>query len=264
MDIFTYKSKITSEHRFDVRLNFFITFLFTVFSLLAKKLVSMCILFLLTFVYILLVYSLYQKYSCKDVLSIIKKVLKFSIPIYFLGFFSLLFNSFLFNGMSFQFSQSGFMTGLFYSSRLIMLAWISIFLLIDIKLHEFLNMFISFIRPISKFGINLDSVYMIVSLSLRLIPDCIDEFNDVKNAQMCRGASFNNVRLSILINSYISCLMPVIIRMFNKSLNLEQVLDARCFGIYPRQYEKLERINRFQLCSTFLFLIICIFIIIFI
>lgn len=90
------------------------------------------------------------------------------------------------------------------------------------------------LKPLSKFGLDVDGFSMMVSIALRFIPITMEELDRIRTAQLIRsGATARRTVLSEL-KSWFSVLVPLVVSLFRRSEELARALSDRAFGAAPR------------------------------
>ncbi len=90
--------------------------------------------------------------------------------------------------------------------------------------------------PLRAIKVPVDDIAMVFSIALRFIPLIIAEYEQVKDAQWSRGASFDEGGLMKRLRAHVAILMPLVVGLFRRADRLAMAMEARCYGM-----EKSER-----------------------
>lgn len=86
------------------------------------------------------------------------------------------------------------------------------------------------LMPLSKIGIPVHAIAMMMSIALRFIPILIEETDKIMRAQMARGADFENGNLMKKVKSMIPLLVPLFVSAFRRADDLAMAMEARCYN----------------------------------
>lgn len=116
------------------------------------------------------------------------------------------------------------------------------------------------ILPLQYIGVNVYEVSMILSISISFIPILYEEAEQLRKAQMARGANVNNKSLLTRAKSILPFVVPVFICAFKRADDLSLALESR--GVNYRN-KKIK----FDIClskNDYCILIGCVLILIFV
>ena len=85
------------------------------------------------------------------------------------------------------------------------------------------------LMPLSKIGIPVHSIAMMMSIALRFIPILIEETDKIMKAQMARGADFESGNLIHKVKNMVPLLVPLFISAFRRASDLAMAMEARCY-----------------------------------
>jgi len=85
------------------------------------------------------------------------------------------------------------------------------------------------LKPLKIVKVNTEEIAMIIGISLRYIPTLLDEANKIILAQASRGVDFQEGKFKEKIVQIISLLVPMFIISFQRSDELANAMEARCF-----------------------------------
>jgi energy-coupling factor transport system permease protein len=254
----TFLESDKSARKLDVRSKIFILITFS-FSIFFANFTSLGILFAIFLILIFLDFLIEYRREPQVFKNIFLTVLKISIPLYIICVFSFLANALVIKDTGLAFTEDGVTRGLFYVGRILLLGWSSLYVATTISLIEFSYVFKWFFWPLRKLKVPVQDASLAVSIALRFIPEIFFEFQNIREAQWCRGAKMTSGGLITRTKAHTGCFVPLILRMMANVDDLSDALTARCWGVFevpPR--EELERVGTAQiLCVIFVcFLIV--------
>lgn len=85
------------------------------------------------------------------------------------------------------------------------------------------------LKPLSKLGLAVHELVMIMTISLRFIPLFIEEAQRIRNAQLCRGADFRVGSLSYRLQLLFAWLLPLLRVSMQRAQDLSQAMEARAY-----------------------------------
>lgn len=135
---------------------------------------------------------------------------------------------------SFGFVPEGFMRGLFYAARIMLILIASFVVTFTTTSNELCDAFVSFLKPLRVLRAPVDDIAMVLSIALRFIPLTAAEFIRIKQAQTARGAGYEEGSLMRRIMSWQTVLIPLVVGMFRRAEALSDAMDARCYGAHER------------------------------
>ena len=89
----------------------------------------------------------------------------------------------------------------------------------------------SLLRPLKVIKFPVDTLAMMLSLTLRYIPTLLEETNKIMKAQASRGVDFKEGRLKDKIGQMVSLLVPIFIISFKRAEDLSNAMEARGYEI---------------------------------
>ena len=125
--------------------------------------------------------------------------------------------------------EEGLFFAVFILLRLIIIVTLSTILTITTKPTD-LNLGLErVLKPLKIVKVNTEEIAMIIGISLRYIPTLLDEANKIILAQASRGVDFQEGKFKEKIVQIISLLVPMFIISFQRSDELANAMEARCF-----------------------------------
>ena len=86
------------------------------------------------------------------------------------------------------------------------------------------------LMPLSKIGVPVHAIAMMMSIALRFIPILIEETDKIMKAQMARGADFESGNLLLRVKNMIPLLVPLFVSAFRRADDLAMAMEARCYN----------------------------------
>lgn len=86
------------------------------------------------------------------------------------------------------------------------------------------------LMPLSKIGVPVHAIAMMMSIALRFIPILIEETDKIMKAQMARGADFESGNLLKKVKNMIPLLVPLFVSAFRRADDLAMAMEARCYN----------------------------------
>ena len=83
------------------------------------------------------------------------------------------------------------------------------------------------LMPLSKIGVPVHAIAMMMSIALRFIPILIEETDKIMKAQMARGADFESGNLLLRVKNMIPLLVPLFVSAFRRADDLAMAMEAR-------------------------------------
>ncbi len=120
------------------------------------------------------------------------------------------------------------------------------------------------LMPLSKIGIPVHAIAMMMSIALRFIPILIEETDKVMKAQMARGADFENGNLIQKVKNMIPLLVPLFVSAFRRADDLAMAMEARCYNggegrtkMKPLRYMKRDHLAYVIVLAYFVVILVC-------
>ena len=118
------------------------------------------------------------------------------------------------------------------------------------------------LMPLSKIGVPVHAIAMMMSIALRFIPILIEETDKIMKAQMARGADFESGNLLKKVKSMIPLLVPLFVSAFRRADDLAMAMEARCYHggggrtkMKPLRYEGRDH-NAYMIIILYLALVL--------
>ncbi len=120
------------------------------------------------------------------------------------------------------------------------------------------------LMPLSKIGIPVHAIAMMMSIALRFIPILIEETDKIMKAQMARGADFESGNLLKKVKSMIPLLVPLFVSAFRRADDLAMAMEARCYNggsgrtkMKPLKYVSRDRMAYLLIFGYLAIVIVC-------
>lgn len=130
---------------------------------------------------------------------------------------------------NFGLKPDGFMRGLYYSLRIVMLVWAVSLVTFTTSVVRMTDAFTSFMRPLRVFGVPVEDVAMMFSLAMRMIPVTAEEAQKVTLAQKARGVKFDEGGPLRRIRAWNPVLVPLFAGLFRQADDLADAMETRCY-----------------------------------
>lgn len=114
-----------------------------------------------------------------------------------------------------------------YSARLVLLFLDGGLLLATTQPLDLIDSLTKILSPLSKFKIPISQISFIIMLSLRFFPIIANNVTIIKNAQICRGASFDRGSINCRLKTFFSILMPILVSSIRQAEELSLSLLSR-------------------------------------
>lgn len=158
------------------------------------------------------------------------RVIKLAIPVYVIVGIMIVCNSFLWTASGFAFNEAGYYRACFFALRIILLVFATFLVSFSTTSNELTDAFRSFLKPLRVLRVPVDDMAMVFSLALRFIPVTAEEFSRVYNAQVARGAAFDDSSLRKKVRAWQTVFIPLIAGLFRRSEVLALAMEARCYN----------------------------------
>lgn len=120
-------------------------------------------------------------------------------------------------------SEFGLVNGLFIFSRFVMIVLVTTVITLTTKPIDLTDAIHFFLKPLKPFKVPVEQITIMLTISIRFIPNLFDETQKVMDAQKARGAVFGEGSLF----QQMKALVPIFLPLFSNSLNrAEELADA--------------------------------------
>ncbi|KPL02494.1 MAG: hypothetical protein AMJ90_05570 [candidate division Zixibacteria bacterium SM23_73_2] len=138
-------------------------------------------------------------------------------------------------------TPEGIHNGILYTLRFFIFILGAVVLSLTTSPVDLTDGIFSFLSPLKKLKFPVQELSLITMISLRFVPLLLEEANNLRKAQISRGASFEGGIVQ-KAKKTIPLLVPLFISSFKKADDLALALDARGFRSKEKRtsYRKLE------------------------
>ncbi|MCH3943966.1 MAG: energy-coupling factor transporter transmembrane protein EcfT [Atopobiaceae bacterium] len=181
--------------------------------------------------------------------------------------FALLANSFVADGTadvalvgSFGLSLAGLARGAFAVTRIVLLVAFSLVVCATTTPPQLTSAASALLRPLGALGVPVDDIAMVVSVTLRFIPVCAEEFDGIAAAQRARGVRFDEGSLVERVSRWASVLIPLVVKLFRRADVLAEAMRDRCYRGQGRTHlaTRLGRLDVLVLVGGVAFAVCCV------
>jgi energy-coupling factor transport system permease protein len=120
------------------------------------------------------------------------------------------------------------------------------------------------LMPLSKIGVPVHAIAMMMSIALRFIPILIEETDKIMKAQMARGADFEGGNLLKKIKNMVPLLVPLFVSAFRRADDLAMAMEARCYNggegrtkMKPLKYQRRDGVAYIVVIAYLVVIILC-------
>ena len=129
----------------------------------------------------------------------------------------------------FKITEEGLRTAIVMAVRLILLILGASVMTLTTTPNKLTGAMESLFRPLSKIGVPVHEIAMMMSIALRFIPILLEETDKIMKAQMARGADFESGGLIKRVKAMVPLLVPLFISAFRRANDLALAMEARCY-----------------------------------
>lgn len=126
-------------------------------------------------------------------------------------------------------APDGLMQGLRAVARIALMVGLALLLPATTPVSALTEALLSLLAPLRKLHVPVDDVAMTLSIALRFIPVCGEQFERVVAAQRARGARMGEGSVVERVRSWIPVLIPLFVGLFRRSDALARAMEARCY-----------------------------------
>lgn len=163
-----------------------------------------------------------------------------------------------------QMTWEGLRFAAFMAIRLVYLVMGSTILTLTTTPNQLTDGLEKALMPLSKIGVPVHAIAMMMSIALRFIPILIEETDKIMKAQMARGADFESGNLLKKVKSMIPLLVPLFVSAFRRADDLAMAMEARCYNggegrtkMKPLRYEGRDRLSYLIMWLYLALIILC-------
>lgn len=157
-------------------------------------------------------------------------------PLMFIVVLTALFNLFYVQGGTLRFSwlwfnvsDAGIAMAAFMAVRLTLLLLIGSLLTLTTTTIDITEAFEWALAPLARIGVPAHEFSMVLGIALRFLPQFVQEFRTIRQAQVSRGAQLATSPTRGGISGLTSLLVPLFASAFRHAETLSAAMDARCY-----------------------------------
>ena len=129
----------------------------------------------------------------------------------------------------FAISSGGFYNALVFTLRIGLMLFAASLLTLTTSPIDLADGLAAIMRPLTRLGVLVQELSMMVSIAFRFLPTFLDEYYKVKGAQESRGACFDQGGLIKRLKLLMPLLAPLFASAFRHAEKLAQAMDSRCY-----------------------------------
>lgn len=124
-------------------------------------------------------------------------------------------------------SKFGLINGVFIFCRFVMIVFISTVVTLTTKPIDLTDGINALLRPLRLFRVPVDEIALMLSISLRFIPNLLDETQKVMDAQRARGTTFGEGSLIEQMKKIVPVIMPLFVSSLRRAEDMADVMEVR-------------------------------------
>lgn len=125
------------------------------------------------------------------------------------------------------FSPDGFLRGLYFSIRIILLIASTSLLTYTTSPVAMTDAVVSLLRPLGRIGVPVEDIAMMFSIALRFIPTTAEDAERIMVAQSARGARFDTGGPFVRMRAFSTILIPLFVSLFRRADDLAVAMESR-------------------------------------
>ena len=147
-------------------------------------------------------------------------------------------------------SSYGLLLGFYTFCRFIMIIFISTVLTLTTKPIDLTDAIDALLKPIRMFGVSTADFSLMLSISLRFIPNLLDETEKVLDAQRARGVAFGEGHLIEQMKKVVPLIIPLFSSSLKRAEEMADVMEVRGYqsGKKRSSFRQLVWKNRDTIC----------------
>lgn len=151
----------------------------------------------------------------------------------------------------------GLTNGFFIFCRFVMIVFISTVVTLTTKPIDLTDGINSLLRPLRALKVPVDEFSLMLSISLRFIPNLLDETQKIMDAQRARGTEFGEGNLFQQMKKLVPIFLPLFVSSLNRSEELANAMEVRGYQSGKRRstFRKLSWKPRDTLCLLMMLLL---------
>lgn len=152
-------------------------------------------------------------------------------------------------------SSFGLLLGFYTFSRFVMIIFVSTVLTLTTKPIDLTDAIDALLKPLRLLGISTADFSLMLSISLRFIPNLLDETQKVLDAQRARGVVFGEGHLIEQMKKIVPLIIPLFASSLKRAEEMADVMEVR--GYQSDQKRSSFRQLKWKACDTLSMVIMC-------
>lgn len=129
-----------------------------------------------------------------------------------------------------QVTQAGLENGIFVVWRILLLVSLASLLTLTTKPLELAKGLEQLCKPLSRRGVPVEAVALMLVIAVRFIPTIIQELDRILLAQKARGYDIVTLKGHQRVFAYLSLVVPLLLTTIQRAEQLAMTIDARAYG----------------------------------
>jgi energy-coupling factor transport system permease protein len=182
--------------------------------------------------------------SVNSVLSSVRRLGPFLILIFVMN--SLFYTSEdpIWHFLIFSLSREGMIQGANVVLRIALVIVMSGILTRTTSPMELMSAIESLLHPLRYIGLPAEEIAMILSIAIQFIPTILEESDEIRKAQIARGARFESGKLRERAMALLPMIVPIFISSFKRADELAEAMEARGYrGAKNRTAKEKKKID---------------------
>ncbi|RKQ33925.1 energy-coupling factor transporter transmembrane component T family protein [Oceanobacillus halophilus] len=124
-------------------------------------------------------------------------------------------------------SEFGLINGVYIFSRFVMIIFISTVVTLTTKPIDLTDAINYLLHPLRRLKVPVDEISLMLSISLRFIPNLLDETQKVMDAQRARGTEFGEGSLVQQMKKIVPIFLPLFVSSLNRAEDMANAMEVR-------------------------------------
>ncbi|MEK4974845.1 energy-coupling factor transporter transmembrane component T [Niallia sp. FSL R7-0648] len=151
-------------------------------------------------------------------------------------------------------SEYGLINGIFIFSRFVLIVFLSTVLTLTTKPIDLTDGINKLLSPLRFIKVPVDDISIMLSISLRFIPNLLDETQKVMDAQKARGTEFGQGSLFQQMKTLVPIFLPLFVSSLNRAEDMANMMDVKGYraGIKRSAFRRIywQKQDTWCLCSV--------------
>ncbi|MCT2534294.1 energy-coupling factor transporter transmembrane protein EcfT [Aquibacillus koreensis] len=147
-------------------------------------------------------------------------------------------------------SEYGLINGFYIFCRFVMIIFVSTVVTLTTKPIDLTDGINALLKPLRKMKVPVDEIALMLSISLRFIPNLLDETQKVMDAQRARGTEFGEGSLLKQMKTLVPIFLPLFVSSLNRAEEMANVMEVRGYqsGATRSSFRQLYWKHRDSVC----------------